>query len=645
MATMSQLETALSNAHNAGDSSAARKLAAVIGRERKRVSNDKFPDVTQALEGIEHEVPETITPRDDSETIGETLTGTGEAALSMGTAITGGLVGSMEGSAEGIVREILSGNFGSAEAADRIEELAMKRAQQLTFEPRTESGKDQVQAVGEALAPLAAIPPAQAMSLGQASRFATPQVTSAASKAGAVAGPKIKHAASEIARMARERMPSQSVAQDSNLSVGAAQTPMAMRRQLTYEGLPVPFKGDSALTKGQVTGNFEQLQFEKEAAKMGDTGAALRSRVENQTNTLIQNLDAISDLAGPVRSEVRDIGRAVDDALTKRHRGMKKREKSLYQAAEKAGEMRESVQLGDVQAVFNALDEMEGVAPNAGDIKKTAIKRGLITETGDGLISQPKTLAEVERFRQFVNDVTDITDSRQARVRAVVLSAIDESTENAGGDAYKKARKFSSGMRQEFENVGLTKKLLANKRGSSERQTAYEDVFKKVMLDSPIEEINKLRATLLKAGTEGKQAWADLKGKGIEYIKENAQSQSQRSEGGTPLLSPDKLNKVISSMDAKGKLEKIYGKKSAQAIRDLGELANVIYNAPPGAVNFSNTASALQVGLDSLGTFAVTGIPAPVATTLRAGLKYVKDKKTKARIEESLNYLRNQSQN
>ena len=220
-----------------------------------------------------------------------------------------------------------------------------------------------------------------------------------------------------------------------------------------------------------------------------------------------------------------------------------------------------------------------------------------------------------------------------------MLSSIDDATESAGGDAYKKARVFSSNMRREFENTGLTKKLLSEKRGSSERQVAYEDVFKKVMLDSPIEEINKLRGTLLKSGSDGKQAWADLKAKGIEYIKENSMSASQRSEAGTPLISPDRLNKAINIMDEKGKLESIYGKKSAQALRDLGELANDIYTAPPGAVNFSNTASALQVAMDSLGGFAVTGLPLPVVTTLNTATKAVKDAKKRRKIQQSLNYL------
>ena len=74
----------------------------------------------------------------------------------------------------------------------------------------------------------------------------------------------------------------------------------------------------------------------------------------------------------------------------------------------------------------------------------------------------------------------------------------------------------------------------------------------------------------------------------------------------------------------------------AQTMRDLADLATVIYTAPPGAINTSNTASALMVALDSLGTFAVTGVPAPVATALKQASKYMRDQKVKARINQAL---------
>jgi hypothetical protein len=392
--------------------------------------------------------------------------------------------------------------------------------------------------------------------------------------------------------------------------------------------------GESALTKGQATRNFEQLQFEKESAKLGELGAPLRERVSNQAAVLTQNLDALAEQPGALRTELRDIGQEVDRALVQRAERLKKKERLLFEKAAEAGELREQVKVDGFP--LEALQEMEDVASNAVAIQRVAIKRGLINE--DGAVN-PQSLGDIERFRQFVNSTTDLADPREARVRRIVLNAIDEATETAGGDVYQQARRFSAKTRQEFENVGITKRLMASKRGTSERQISYEDVFKKIFLDSPIEELNKVRGTLLRAGDDGKQAWADLKGKGIDYIKENAQNFNQLDEAGRPTMSPAKLNKVIGSLDSQGKLDAIYGKRNAQIIRDLGELSTDVFTAPPGAVNFSNTASAMQVAMDQLGTFAVTGIPAPVANILRESTKFVKNAKKRRQVLESVNFL------
>lgn len=424
-----------------------------------------------------------------------------------------------------------------------------------------------------------------------------------------------------------------------DLSVGAAKTGKELERATTSQNLLIPFEGDSALTKGQVSRNFEQLQFEKETAKLGDLGGPLRERAENQTETLIANFDALADMPNPIKTELRDIGQSVDKALTSRITRQKAKVDNLYNQARKAGELRDSVEMTTLPGMLDDIQRFESTAPNVKDIRREAIRLGAVVDDGGTLSASSMSLDDAELFRQLVNQTTDITDPRQARIRRIAISAIDDATENAGGDVYKKARRARAEMSREFENVGITKRLTGSKRGTDERQIAYEDVFKKIIIDSPIEEINKLRGTLLRSGPDGKQAWTDLKSKGIEHIKQNALSLSQMDSRGNAILSPDRLNRVIASMDSQGKLDSLYGRRGAQAIRDLGDLSKDIFTAPPGSVNFSNTASALQVALDSLATFSVTGLPLPVATTLKESVKFVKNAKTRTRIKQSLNYL------
>ena len=75
---------------------------------------------------------------------------------------------------------------------------------------------------------------------------------------------------------------------------------------------------------------------------------------------------------------------------------------------------------------------------------------------------------------------------------------------------YRNARRLHRTMVEEFEETPIVSNLLTNKRGTQERRVAFEDVFKKTLLDGSVDEINKLRGSLLRTD-EGKQAWFDLK--------------------------------------------------------------------------------------------------------------------------------------
>lgn len=85
--------------------------------------------------------------------------GRGETALALATGLTGGTLGMVGGTVGGVIDELASGQYGTPEAANRIEKKAMEGSSMLTYAPRTESGQRQTQAVGEALAPLAAFGP------------------------------------------------------------------------------------------------------------------------------------------------------------------------------------------------------------------------------------------------------------------------------------------------------------------------------------------------------------------------------------------------------------------------------------------------------------------------------------------------------
>lgn len=587
--------------------------------------------------------------------MGQRLLGAVETGLSMATGLVGAPLGMIQGTGAGLAREILSGQFGTPQAAQRIEQAATEQAARFTYAPRTAAGQQMVQAVGETLQQVAPPVLPQIAAPGMAIQAATQQAPLMAATAGRVAAattPAVQASVQAPARAVRAAgraaglLPPEPADMDvvsstasalQRGSAGAAGVPMATERVARAEMMPVPFTGPSALTAGQATRNFAQLQFEKEAAKLGDVGAPLRERVETQTANMIRNFDALIDMPNPVAADPRAMGMGVDRALVNRVEVQRRKVREAYDKARADGAMQAPVEMAPLAAQMTELQPLEGLVGTIPAVRREAVRLGVLAQDENGnLLPQTASLENSELLRQFVNANTDWTDRREALIGRRINSAIDSATEGAGGEAYRAARRQRQLFAEEFENVGLTAKLLGTKRGTNERQVAFGDVFDKVILSSPVEEMNKLRSTLLRAGPEGQQAWSDLKAGGIRFIKDASLSPSQRDSAGNPLLSPAKLQSTVRSLDQDGKLEALYGKRQAQVLRDLAELASDIYTAPPGAINTSNTASALQVAMDSLVTFGATGVPAPALTALREASKFVKNRKTKARIEAAL---------
>lgn len=624
MATLEQLERALRGAIAAGDMDAARKLQVVVTEARKDMSN-QIPGAGN--------VPGT-TPEKPKPTIAQRIKGGHEAGLTLATGIPASLVGGLAG--VGSVPVNLAQRALGVENPVDPEAITQKVTQGLTYIPGSEAGREMVQEIGSAAENLQALPGIQSelSALSSATKSAMPAI-------GAVrdlGASKVMQTAKNVQNTlsdAKQSLAGSRVGQAFGpRSVGAAETPVALQRRTTAEQLG--FKDDAALTSGQASREYGQMQFEKESAKLPELGKDLRQRNENQTKQLLQNFDAMVDEVGPINLDERAIGKAVDKALTNKANIAKGRIQAAYQKAREAGELAQPVDTSPVVQVLNASTSAEGTAPVLTAARRELIRLGGASQDEAGnLVPKQIPVNDMEELRKFINASTK-QEGPDLKYGGDLKRGIDAATEMAGGDLYKSARKLRADYAREFENTALTDKLLTTKRGTSERQVAFEDVFKKTILDSPVEEMNKLRRTLLTGGQDGKQAWKDLKAKGLDYIKEKSFNAGM-TEGGQPIVSPAKMSRIIKELDKDGKLESLYGKKQAQQLRDLSEIAQVIYTAPPGSVNTSNTASALMMALEGTASGTLTGLPVPIVSLLKNATIYVKDAKTRTRIRQSLN--------
>ena len=570
----------------------------------------------------------------------ESLIGGAEAIATIGTGATTGAVGYVTGAAEGIGKSIAEGKFGTQEGVRMAEEAAAKRAGQYTYAPRTEAGREQVEAVGrigEAMTPLAPVagefaairevaqPYAQARA-GQAIQQAAPVARQAAQQVQQAA----TGAAQQARQVAQRVLPQQ---QSRAGSVGAAATEQAMQRQTQAGQLPVPVQ----LTKGQATREFGQTQFERETAKLPEVGAPLRERYAQQNEQVMQNFDAWVDLTGAEAPDLRSVGRIVDKAVVNKAKASKAKVRAAYKDAEKAGEMEQPIEVPNLVAHLNDAVPEIATAPVLDTAIKKALQLGIATRSDDGtLIPQAAPLKNVEAFRQAMNRAADPMDAPNMRQIAIMKGLVDESTETAGGDVYRNARRLRKLYADEFENRAVISQLLRTKKGTNDRAVAFEDVFKKTIIDGSLDDVRNLRKTLQTAGSEGQQAWKELQGQTMAQLRDAAYGNSARDERGNPILSAAALDRRVKSLDADGKLDFIFGKKGAEQIRTLNDLAKVIFTAPPGSVNTSNTASALRVALDAFATGTLTGIPAPAVTALRAVAGKIKDRKLAKRVKDAL---------
>lgn len=629
--TISELETALINADKAGDTDAARKLAAVLQREREQLEQESLQPYN--LEPVDPDpvVSESIPPKKEFDpSLLETVGGTGEAVTAMATGMTTGLIGQIEGSVEGILRELASSEFGSQEAADRIEKLAMQRAQQFSYTPSSESGTRQVQAIGDVLGPLAAIPPTAEF---QAAANAAAQLPKKALAQKYIQVP-VQSIADEISTRVKAQFPKKSKDSTSVQSMGAAKVDDEIIRQARADELPVPIK----LTKGQKTREFEHQEFEQTTSKLPE-GQEIRDRFDDQNLKVQQNFDEFIDSTGSEVTDLRGVGEIVDKALRSRAAKDKNKIRALYKKAEKEGELSEPASLDGLAKYLNEnrAERVENGIMGKVQRQIDALEVGQ-GKFEDGTLSlRQMTLKEAEAIRRFINRNTNSNDSNDIRIASALKQTIDDATENAGGDLYKQARAARTRYARDYENIGLVKNLLGTKKGSNDRSIALEDVLRKSILEpsASLDSIRQLRRLLQTAGEDGQQAWKELQGNTLRHMQDQMLKSVTTNTKGDRIVSAAQLDRVLTKLDQSGKLDFIFGKKGAEQLRTINDVAKDVFTSPPGTINTSNTATVLA-GLMDVAFSGMSGVPAPIATSFKLVTSKIKDARLKARIKQTL---------
>ena len=428
-------------------------------------------------------------------------------------------------------------------------------------------------------------------------------------------------------------------------SAGAAGTDMATQRMAAAESLPVPIR----LTKGQASRDPAQLTFERETAKQADMGAPLRNNSAMQNQALHRNFEAMIDQTGAVAPSIIETGRSVvDAALVPAAARAKNAYRVKYKAAEKAGELEQPVgtaPLVDFLAENASMNAPELAGASLGLLQREMVRLGGAEVVNGQLVPREMTLGQVELLRRQVGNAIDSAPDNATNMRAGVQAkqVIDTMTEGLGGDLYKDARGARRRYAQLFEDNAIVADLLKNRRGTADRQVALEDVFRRSVLNGSRESLGMMRRTLQVAGgEEGAQAWRELQGASLKWIKDEATKSAAPDSMGNVPFSADGFNRAIRTLDTNGKLEFMFGRQGAQQLRDLNSIAADVLTLPREAwVNSSNTAAVLAATFDA--ALMGGGVPAPVMSMARLGVKQIKDVRLRRRIEDALNNPKKQA--
>lgn len=593
-------------------------------------------------------------PAPEQPGIGDAIVGAGETALALGTGATGGAVGMIGGTLKGLAEQILSGQFGTQDAANLVEESAMRGAEALTYAPRTQQGQEMTQAVGETLAPLAAVAPlaGELSAISQGTRAAAPAVAAATRVTAEPVRQVAITAAAPIVTAAQKLkniLPDVDEAQITGArSAGAAAADLETLRTNKAEQLPVPID----LTRGAATREANQLAFEKEAMKSPE-GAPLRQRAEQNNLQAMQNFDALIDAVGAEGIDLVSTGNRAIDALGKGFKEAKTKTNAAYAEARKAPEAENPVDLtqrvtigtGENELSGNLVDYLNsrptGVPSSAvtDSVRQIAKRLGVVSEDADGnLVPNKATVADMEALRREVTGTASRSEPSQIRDETIIKKFIDAQTEPVAGDLYKKARALRTQQARKYENRAIVANLITNRRGMDDPKVAADQVLRRSILTASPEEVTFLKRVINTSGNEGKQAWKDLQGSLINYIREESSKGMGMDSADNPIISPAKLNGIINQLDRNDRLEIVLGKDRAQTMRDLNDVVRYVNTVPPGTlINNSGTAGMLMAAIAEAGaTGALTGLPVPVISALRALMAEIKNAKLKSKIKKAL---------
>jgi hypothetical protein len=482
---------------------------------------------------------------------------------------------------------------------------AQKTAEAQFYQPRTETGPAILDTMAKALGSL---PP-------------TP-LTSAGTSLSTLAGPAISQARGMVTPLAKtdvnptmQRMASLLKTPETPMQgMGAASTDEAVMRQERA------LRQNIRLLKGEQLQDFGLIKRESDLPKENpDLAKGLIEFKQNQKKDILNRFEGLAQETGAEfadPTQYRKVGSIVDDALVKQYETKKLKVDTAYNKARDAGETKQVV---DTAPLDQWLNSNAAEAISVPEINSIKAKLEALKTAKNGQV----TIDDVENLYKAAGQLGKPGDPSGVFM-GQVKGVINNMTEGAGGDLYRTARNQRKELGNEFENTYRVAKLLGTRGGYADRAVALDDVFGHVVLDGSLEEMRTVTKLLKKGGDQGQQAYKELQGQTVQYLKD------QLTKNASGDLSFAKLKTAIDTLDREDKLTYMFGKQGRQELMDLRDTVQDALVKPTGAVNYSNTGSVVLRGLDKLAKLHF-----PLAKTAS---EIAENRQISKQVQESINY-------
>ncbi len=339
-------------------------------------------------------------------------------------------------------------------------------------------------------------------------------------------------------------------------------------------------------TLGQITRDPQQFRFEDQTGKK-EVGADLRTRELDTNDALIQAIEDNDTLrAGRGTAEnTREVGATTARALEENAAESLKGVDEKYDAARAAGETEEVVDTTPLEQ-FLADNKPEALTVSALNSIAAKLESLKSIKGEDGI-----TINDLENIYQSAGKLGKADDTA-GHYMGQVKDVINQMTDGVGGDLYRDARKARLAHAMEYEDRGAIADLIDKKAGSrTDYKTASEDVFKKTVLNSSLEQLKDVTNSLLSkdpATNPGSwQAVRELQAETVRWILDQATSRGVLNERGAPGLSPTKLRDAVNSI-GRDKLTHLLGPEVLARLDDTVANARNTKQAP-GKVQGSDT--------------------------------------------------------